>query len=449
MDGTLMAGLSAVDITPAQGIELAGYPHFPRYNTGAHDPLMATCLYLSDGEMELAVIGLDTLFFSKKHVTELRRRIQALCGMPGAHVMFCCSHTHSAPWLAGRLDMDALLAGAGQDEGYIGELYQKLPALLVSARRTAFACSVGYADRPCGPAQGVGGNRRDPEGGPSDPFIRTLSVRDGNGTVRGILTSYAVHPTLLHADNTLCSTDYPGYLRVSLREAYPHATMVFCLGAAGDQSSRYFRTGQTFAEAERFGRTLGEAARQAVEHTEYASTARLRTASATLPLKLRSLPARAVAEAHLARRKAEYDRLEAENAPYIDRQNANVALLGAEDILGYIELEERHLPFEMARDELPAEVSVIAIGDFYLTAMPGEVFMGLSQLLRQRAKVEKLLVGTVSNGCLPGYVYTREDAALGGYEVDTSMLDESAGYEMVDALAGLLDEVRLNKEWRL
>jgi len=42
----LKAGMSRVDITPPQGLELAGYPHYPRNNTGAHDPLYAACMYL-------------------------------------------------------------------------------------------------------------------------------------------------------------------------------------------------------------------------------------------------------------------------------------------------------------------------------------------------------------------------------------------------------------------
>ena len=60
----LKAGMSRVDITPPQGLELAGYPHYPRYNTGAHDPLYAACMYLENDGVEVAMITLDLLFFS-------------------------------------------------------------------------------------------------------------------------------------------------------------------------------------------------------------------------------------------------------------------------------------------------------------------------------------------------------------------------------------------------
>ena len=59
----LRAGTGLAVITPPQGLALAGYPHYERNNTGAHDPLYAACLYLNDGKEELALVTLDLLFF--------------------------------------------------------------------------------------------------------------------------------------------------------------------------------------------------------------------------------------------------------------------------------------------------------------------------------------------------------------------------------------------------
>jgi hypothetical protein len=72
----IKAAMNRADITPPQGLELAGYPHYPRYNEGHHDPLYAACMYLNNGEQEVAMVTLDLLFFSKKHVTEVRRRVE-------------------------------------------------------------------------------------------------------------------------------------------------------------------------------------------------------------------------------------------------------------------------------------------------------------------------------------------------------------------------------------
>ena len=51
--------MTRVDITPPQGLELTGYPHYPRHNTGAHDPLYAACMYLEQDGMEVAMVTLD------------------------------------------------------------------------------------------------------------------------------------------------------------------------------------------------------------------------------------------------------------------------------------------------------------------------------------------------------------------------------------------------------
>ena len=65
----IKAAMNRADITPPQGLELAGYPHYPRYNTGAHDPLYAASMYLENDGVEVAMVTLDLLFFSKSFHT--------------------------------------------------------------------------------------------------------------------------------------------------------------------------------------------------------------------------------------------------------------------------------------------------------------------------------------------------------------------------------------------
>ena len=67
---------------PGTGIELAGYPHHPRYNKGIHDPLFAGCLYLDDGETKLAIVSMDLIMYSKKAVRSVRNEIGKLTDIP-------------------------------------------------------------------------------------------------------------------------------------------------------------------------------------------------------------------------------------------------------------------------------------------------------------------------------------------------------------------------------
>ena len=115
----LKVGMKRADITPPQGLELAGYPHYPRHNKGFHDPLYAACMYLNDGETEVALVTLDILFFSKIHVAAVRRAVAEQCDIPAGNIMISCSHTHSGPWASGRLDIESLEAGVQQPLEYV------------------------------------------------------------------------------------------------------------------------------------------------------------------------------------------------------------------------------------------------------------------------------------------------------------------------------------------
>ena len=70
----LKAGVAIRDISPWKGVELAGYPHCPRNNTGVHDPIYAAVIYLNDGNEDVTFVGMDLLYFGKSFCAELRQK---------------------------------------------------------------------------------------------------------------------------------------------------------------------------------------------------------------------------------------------------------------------------------------------------------------------------------------------------------------------------------------
>ena len=435
----LKAGTACADISPEKGLELAGYPHYPRYNTGVHDPLMASCLYLWDGTTELAMVTMDILFFSKKHVAEVRRRAEEACGIPGSHIMLSCSHTHSGPWAAGRLDIESLEAGKEQPKEYVEALIDKLTAIIVDAKRMSFPASLATGTAMCGAEQGVGGNRQT-KGGPHDPLVSVLSVKDESGAVRGIFVNYTLHPTFIHEWSTVVTADYPGYLRVQLSELAPEAVIGFAQGASGNQSSRYYRKGESYDEAERVGRLLGKAAYTVVESAEFRRDITLSCASATIEPMLRTFDTEESLERRVAEDKARYEELYAKygksdnRSEYYLWQNANLKLLGSEDQLGYVRMMKKGMKIELLSDECPAEVQVLRIGDTCVVGVQGEVFVEYGLYVKAMAGYPMVIFNELSNGCMPGYLCTPEGMALGGYESDTSMLDIRYGRRLMDCI---------------
>ena len=443
----LKAGVSRIDITPPKGLELAGYPHYPRYNEGAHDPLMAACMYLANGGKEAAMVTLDLLFFSKKHTTEVRRRVEAECGIAGNCVMISCSHTHSGPWASGRLDIESLEAGKEQPKEYVEELISKIVAIIKEAKENAFDASFGANVALCGAESGVGGNRRMP-GGPHDPLVSVMAVKDASDKIRGIFVNYTLHPTFIHEWSNVCTADYPCYLRMELEESVPGVVVGFAQGASGNQSSRYYRQGESYDEAERVGRILGKAAYKALDKMEWKSDIEIAVANSELPFELRNFGTEEELMEKVAHDEAVYKELYAKYGDSKNRdeyylwQNANLKLLGSEDQLGYIRMQKKGIKIELLDDEGPMEIQVIKLGGCCVVGIQGEAFVEFALYVKAMAGFGVVVFNELSNGVLPGYLYTPESLVTGGYETDTSMLGEKYGIHMVEKVLETIEKVK-------
>jgi hypothetical protein len=294
----LRAGVSIADISPDPGIELAGYPHHPRHNRDIHDPLFAACLCLDDSSTRLAIVTMDIVMYSKKYVRRVRDETAGRTGIPARNIMICCSHTHSGPWASGRLDMEALEQGLKPDPDYISNLEQLLVSLIVEAGQNSFEAMIGVEKGFCGREQGVGGNRRDPYG-IADPEVWTIGVQDQEGNWKACLVKYTLHPTFLHSDSFIVSADYPGYIRKHFATTKPGMIFMFAQGTWGNQSPRYFRSGKTFAEAERVGTAIGIEADRVLDEMELRADHPLQVKSMETEVDLRKLPDRKSTEKSL------------------------------------------------------------------------------------------------------------------------------------------------------
>lgn len=443
----LKAGMTRADITPPKGLELAGYPHYPRYNEGFHDPLYAACMYLSNGQQEVAMVTLDLLFFSKKHAATVRAKVEQTCGIPGDHVMISCSHTHSGPWASGRLDIESLEAGKEQPKEYVESLINTIVSIIKEAKDSSFDAFFGANTAMCGAESGVGGNRRIP-GGPHDPLVSVMAVKDMAGKVRGMMVNYTLHPTFIHEWSNVCTADYPCYLKLQLEEMEPGVIVGFAQGTSGNQSSRYYRQGESYDEAERVGRVLGKAAHKALCGVEWTNELPIAVADTQLPLEIRDFGTVEELEKQVAHDEAVYKDLYARYGQSTNReeyylwQNANLKCLGSEDQLGYVKMRANGTRIELLEDEIPMEIQIIRLGGTLVVGLQGEVFVEYGLYIKAAAGFGMVVINELSNGVLPGYLYTPESLVTGGYETDTSMLGEKVGIQMVNKVLETIEEVK-------
>ncbi len=420
----LKAGIALRDISPKKGVEMAGYPHCPRPNIGIHDPLYCVALHLDNGRQSVTMVTFDLLYFGKGYCREIRKKL-------GGNIMFTTTHTHSGPWSSTPLASE-LAEGLDNDPDYIAFLLPLVEECILEARENTFDAKFATGVGHCGKEQGVGGNRRV-KNGVQDDTVNVICVKDMNDTVRGILLNYALHPTFLHAESLYVTADYPGYTRRFLNFAFPEAKFMFAQGTSGNQSSRYHRVGQDFEEAARVGSTLGVEVFHTINRMEFTDDIEIEWKSAEVELPTRSYPPIEKARADMEAARKRFHEMPDDD--YIAKRNAELDMFGRENEFYYAELYEK--TGKVSDGELPCEVMTLKLGDTLICAMQGEIFVEYGLELKAASPAEKTFVFEVTNGALPGYIFTSEAYDEGGYEVGTSVFTREAGAIIMDAIKSL------------
>ena len=88
----LHGSADSADITPADSQFLYGYPHVPRMSEGVHDPLLASALYLADGDSGVLFVSSDSIWVNKAIARRVRERIAAATSVPPRHILISSSH---------------------------------------------------------------------------------------------------------------------------------------------------------------------------------------------------------------------------------------------------------------------------------------------------------------------------------------------------------------------
>lgn len=438
---SLLAGRAVCDISPREAVALFGYPHVERISTGIHDPLLASVLWLDEGATRLVLVALDLLMIEPPVARAIRRRVAQLLEIPEEGVFISCSHTHSGPVtsrLVGWADDPAV---PPPDPAYLEWVGYHVVAAAREAAAEALPAELAWTRAD---ARGVGGNRLSANG-VTDPECGVLVVRERRSRrPLAVSLTYGMHPTVLHEDSTLVSSDFPHYTRVQLRERFGEGlTVLYHTAPAGNQSPRYFVNGQTFAEAERLGRKLGRAVEDAIlGMADTAWTATPGLAAVLVPVTLPRRPLRPLAEARalLAEYRATYARLKAEGAPRPEVRTAECAVFGAEGTVALAEAEARGDIARLLAEYAPLEVQALRIGEAELVGLPGECFVEYSLAIKRRAGGQTFVVSLV-NGELQGYIVTPEALAAGGYEATNAVFAPEAGSILVEAALAAVERL--------
>ncbi|MGH2561237.1 MAG: hypothetical protein ACRDJH_19380 [Thermomicrobiales bacterium] len=385
--GKRHAGVSRSTITPPIGTQLTGFAGRESGCTSVHDDLFATALVLAGGETRLALLTCDLIAVHPTVVADVRRLVDDNVGIPGDHLMLCCSHTHAGP------PTFATPETAAHNRHYV----ERLPALLAA---TVAAAAANLQPARLGHGSGhtaIGANRRqlrdgrivigEDSAGLCDHELGLLRLERPDGSPLALVVNATSHPVILGPANLAVSADFVGVARAQV-EAATSAPMLFIQGACADINPRDAAT-RGLDSMIRAGDAL---AADILSHLYgFACTTEVALLSAArmdvdLPLR---------------------QPIAGEPPP---------ALALSDD-------PEKVFPWEipMTDNTIQMEVQAFSLGDLGIVALACEPFVATGMACKQASPFARTFVAGYANGNV-GYIPTADEYPRGGYEVTPSHL---------------------------
>ena len=425
----LKAGAASVNITPQESHFLFGYPFVERMSTGTHDDLLSSALYLTDGKNQVLFISNDVIYVSKASTARIRAEISEKTGIRASNILVAATHTHSAP-----VTVDLVISANDPivpkvDRNYLKFMEESTVKAACQAVENATLAEIAVV---VGDATGVGTNRHNPEWA-KDTDVPAMFVKNkNNDEFIGCMLICNMHPTILHEDSKLYSSDFPYFVRKTLQEVVlgNGRPVIYFTGTAGNQSPRHVTKANTFEEAKRIGHIVSDSIiSKLTETVTFSSYMPISVAQKFVDLPKRTFPSVEWAKGHRDKTKKRFEELKKSSEIPQEIRTAEVNWFGSEELLYLSKLAQDNELGKAYQSSLPAEIQIMKVGEWKFAAWPGEVFVEYAIELKNHA--EKVALITYANGELQGYLVTQEAQDGGYYEAGNSFFDHKAGELML------------------
>jgi hypothetical protein len=244
--GQFRASVVKIDITPDQSEWLLGYG--PRRSTGVHDHLYHRIVAMDDGNTQFFLISTDLCLFSPSVYDEVMSELQTQTRIKPLQVWWTTTHTHSAPEV-GPPGLAGVFMGERYEHDhntqYSSWVQQKLINGIKEAQAKLEPARLGFGGGLA--MANINRRARNEEGpaflglnpdGPVDRRIGLIRLEKADGTLFAMIANYAMHGTVLGAENLLISGDAPGIVADYVEEKLG-VPMLYINGAAGNLAPIY------------------------------------------------------------------------------------------------------------------------------------------------------------------------------------------------------------------
>lgn len=409
-------GFAKTNINPEIGVLLSGFSPLRAYQR-LHSDLMMKVVIIQDKECALFItmdtIAIDSYLFKK------------ICDVAGKYnissdrIFASASHTHSAP--VGLVNTDeGIFKGlyglfGHYDDSFVNKMLIALEELISCSLENMHDIeTVKFGE---GILSGIGKERHDPNL-PGDERFICWSYNTVNQQ-KILFYNFACHPTILNGDSDYLSADFPGEVAKLLADEYD--LVCFINGSCGDISTRFTRTVGGIAQVELFGQTIAEFIRKLINESEGEKFNGLVSEQFNYCLKIKDFGSKEAAM--VAFNEAKIKAEAAINLPTGERRIVESYAEGARTNLAFVEnftdLQVLNIP-----------VNFMRINDHNFVTMPAELFSSLSNLLREKLKINFF-------GYCNGYsLYIADSLAYkkGFYEALSSIYQKGEGENFIDIL---------------
>ena len=414
------------DITPPLGDFLVG-SYCRWFAEDVLDPLFVRAAVIESNGRRVAIIGIDACEFPDDLHDAVAKRIMEYTGISPENILISVTHTHKGIPIESSPEIDAYA-----DEPYKNVVYRLIADCAILASRRLSDVAVRFGS---GYADDIAFNRNyilrngtyrtnkftdivDTLSG-IDPDVPFLFFRDKDGTPKGAIVSYACHQDV--NPGTAYSGAFAYVLAQELKKQYGNDFVtVFLPGACGDIN----HIDPNIVEMPKdwyihMGKRLGEEVIQAEK-----TAGPVEGDTLAVCKELVELPLRAHTNESVLKEKEKF--VKARQLTSI----RNIAFFHATSN----EKTVKHY------------LQVIRIGDVYLYAYPGEIYVDFGLAIKKRSPSAKNIIATLANGGC-GYVATRKAFDKQSMLYETMLcrlacLDPEAGYIMNDKLIAFSNRLK-------
>lgn len=424
----MKAAIKSVDITPAIGMQMAGYSERDHGAEGVHDPICVKIIVIDDGSEKIAYALCDVVGVDLFVTTKVREIVSSSSDIKPENIMVGAIHTHSSVFacrLNGQNFMPTTQFDEESDNAYYQQFIRKIANGILWANRDLQEAKIGFGK---GTITGLGTNRNDVNAY-YDESVNVIKLEDINGKLMGAIINHACHPTVLGESNYLFSADYVGYVRQHLQDMYPDAKFVFSQGAAGSASTRYTKKGSTFKEADRLSQILVGEVIKVLAKIETTSDIKVCGKTAELVLPVKEFPSEEQCLADIENYKNILAKLEKEKAPRQEIRRAYVTLQGAER--NYQKKKNINV------DKITTQMQSLNFGVCSLVGIPADVFAEIGRDIRLIQNQNEILVAGYTNDFV-SYIVSKEGYEMDCYEKNMTITNEKAHDLILDVAKQLM-----------